>query len=221
MAKTRPGDKLNFKSEWLNKVDDLIKKPGGVNQPVFSGNNTNNIIFIKNTHSAYVEANGILGIGSSLIEPTDEEETMLFRFKKPTFEGVVPEPGVHDVRLCVLLQGLDTDEIGPAIITGSVAVQIDILDTNHLYATIASESTNDPTEVLESSPAGSVAILWANEGEEIDGTGVAWAIISLGASSVPQLWEATSSASDNIIEGKRVNSSGSLSGDEQEFWAMD
>lgn len=219
MAKVRPGDKFVPRATFLNKLDDLVNAPGGDRQQLLTGNNTPTIVMVKNTHSSFVEANGILGIDTSIINPTDSEEQLLFRSNKPSFNGVEPVPGTHEGRICILTQGLDTNEVGPAILTGFAAVQIDIIDVGHRYATIAQESANDPTEKLESVPAGPIIILFPDPASS---TGTTWCLVQLGgARQLPLLWEATSSASGNTIEGKQVNSDDSLEGDAMEFWAMD
>lgn len=210
--KVNPGDRVVFSADYVNKLTDLIEAQKGQLQGSLSGNSRPSVITIKNTLSTYVEANGILGLGNSLVEPDTDE--MTFRFKRPYFEGVLPVKGTHEYKFGILHKGLAQDEIGEATVFGTAIVLVDFINADHGYATIAAA---DETVALESAPAGPARILWASN-DESDGTGKAWAAVIFPSHEAPLLYKATADEeSTGTILARPVDSAGDTLSTDPEF----
>lgn len=210
--KVKSGDLVQLSEAFLNRLISLANAPDGRLQGGLFGGDQLNTILIQNTTAAYVESSGILGIGNSIIEPDEDE--LAFRFTQPTFEGVEPVKGVHEYKFCVLHQGLEQNEFGLATAFGSAMLQVDFIDGEHEYATIAELNS---TAALESSPVGPARIIWASNTES-DGTGLTWAHVQFPAHEAPLLWKATADAeSDDTILASRVDSNGDIESTAPEF----
>jgi len=211
-----PGDDIQFADTYINKLSGLIDNPPQQLTGINAGNAGPSTIFIKNITANFVNANGILAMGNSILEPDDDE--LIFRFSRPTFEGIEPVKGLDEYKFCVLHQGLDVNETGLATIFGRAIVLIDFIDPDHKYATLVDgESPDDATANLESSPSGPALIIWASN-DESDGTGLAWGMIEFPAHEAPTLYKATADAeSDGTILGRVVDSTGEDESTDPEF----
>ena len=211
--KVNAGQRVKLSATYLNRLTDLANTPTGNVAAALSGNSQPHLIQIKNTTGVDVIPQGILGLGDSLVDPDDDE--MAFRFGKPVLSGETPVLGTHDKKFCIVQGGLAVDEIGPAQVFGFAQVKIDILDVNHEYATIAEESANDATELLESAVRGPARIIWVATGPDSGGLGEAWALIEWPHSaSTPDLWATTSAEASEEITIKALDIDGSVGGSE-------
>ena len=215
--KVNSGQRVKLSASYLNRLTDLANSPTGDLAPALSGNSQPHLVQVKNTTSANIIPQGILGLGDSLLTTDDDE--MAFRFGKPILIGETPDPDVHANKFVITLNGLAVDEIGFAQIFGVTAVIIDILDADHKFATIAEESANDPTELLESSSTGHAFILYAETGPDSGGLGEVWAYVVLGGGAGGGIspMQSTGAIVDDTITGKKVNGDGSLSGADKTF----
>jgi len=195
--KVNPGDKVRLKAPFINRMLDLANHEDGFPQQGITGNARGNIVQVKNISDAYVETSGILAIGSSILKPDEDE--LVFRSQRPVFEAEKPVEGLHENRLCILLEGLDTGDIGPAMAYGEVAVQVEILDTQHQFATIMDDSAFDSRETLQSAPVGPFFMQWIATGEDSDGLGFAWAMCLFGMNKEELLWRTTSAPSGGEV----------------------
>jgi len=207
IPKVSTGDRIRLGKDFLNKLIDLVNSAPNEVAALISGNSRPDTIQIKNSSGAAVKPQGILGIGASILKPDEDE--MLFRYQKPVLNGVTPVLGTHDKKFCILLNGLDEDEIGPAQIFGLTKVRINMLNLDHEYARISDESGIDPTELLESDVGGPAHIIWS-AAEEI---GEAWCLIDFPVTGNPITWKITAvDEEEGTIDVRRVDTGGTLTG---------
>ena len=169
--KVKAGEKVQLGETWINGVSNLLNNPTPVRQNTITGNNDSGIILVKNVSGSFVEANGVLGVGDSIITP---DSSMEFRFDGPTFEGKLPDVNLHFGKFCVLSKELDINELGLAWIGGIRGCKINIVDAGDIYADIK----NGDSTSLESNYGGTVRIL-----DRESGVGVKWARISFSVGS--------------------------------------
>ena len=111
-SKVRSGDRVVLGAPFLNRLIDVANSPVGTVSGRKSGNNDPSIILVKNISGSFVEANGILGLGDSLITPAAPATDDGFRFNRPVIEGDNPNYETHFTKFCILLDALDDDEVG-------------------------------------------------------------------------------------------------------------
>lgn len=131
------------------------------------------IVFVKNNTGAGLDKYSIVGLDGSIISHDDNDQEFLNRI---TLSGVTPTSN-YAGKFAVLLQAVPDGAQCAAMVSGTVQVQINIINVNHKFADIGAETE---TENLESMPTGSSRIL-----SDIAATGVQWCIVALQASGVP------------------------------------
>lgn len=207
-GKPNEGDKVTLGARFLGRLIDLANKPDG-NATGISANNRPDIIQIKNTSGGAVDPQGILAVGDSIYDPADDE--LQYRYKRPVFEGNTPVYGDDNERFVIVPAGLAANEIGPALLYGITAVQIDIVDTNDKYAAIA--QTGPARERLQSVAIGPALIL-SSPGT----TGVAWCLIRWPETKRALYATATSDPSGGTLNVKLTEADGTLVGDDIEVY---
>jgi len=136
------------------------------------------VVLVENKSGYAVDWFGVLGIDGPLIaEATNSNE-----FKsRVMFTASTPDIDKHEGLFVVCIEAIPDGQIGKAVVSGVVQVQIDVTDADHTYA----EIKDDDRTMLASGASGSARILW-----KATGTGTQWAIVRLGDGSDDQggLW---------------------------------
>lgn len=142
------------------------------------------IVYIRNDLTTAIPIASILGLAGPLFKPSDSLPAFL---REIIFATTSPPSGWPFV---VTLQPLEPQQVGKAVISGAVAVQVNLTNSHHTTAVAAGLTGN-----LTSSIRG-VPMLW-NESQESGGpiSGVMWSIIALGSL---YLTDAIGKASGNI-----------------------
>jgi hypothetical protein len=174
LKKVKNGEPLRISAGAYNTFVDAAndylarKHNGGAAAPL--GQNSQNIVHIKNNTSSAVQRLGVLGISSSVIPAANEY------FKQATILlGDTPSATSHSSgRFAVTLEPIPAGGTGRAYISGQFSVKVNVTSESHLFADIK----NGDTTQLQSAESGSVSILWKESG-----TGTKWAIVRFGASS--------------------------------------
>ena len=140
-----------------------VDSPGDVRVPLPPG-----VIWIKNDSGDDCPTFSVLGVDDMLVNPNQDLDQ--FRFD-PTFVGVSPADPDHVGRFAILLEAIADGDIGRAVISGAVAVQVDVQSQDDQFA----EIVDDDTTMLESGGGGSAQILW-----KPSGTGKLWCHVRVG-----------------------------------------
>lgn len=115
--------------------------------PIGAYSNTDtNVISIVNTTGSRVDSYRALELESSIIE-SDQNDY----FSDHTFDGITPT--ADTTRLAILLQPLEDDEVGQAVISGICTVEINVTDITHTSA------TSTGSNLLVSSGSGPITII--------------------------------------------------------------
>ncbi len=172
--KAQPGQQMIIPARAYNAFVDAAMAHQ-TNVPVGGGGrmprqHLGNVLILNKT-GADLDEFSVVGLGSSIFEPTDTQKTATFK-AQVGFEGETPATASHTGKFAIILEPIADDAIGIARLSGVCPVKIDITDTDHAYADI----DNGDTGNLNSSETGAAQILWAESG-----TGEKWAIVRLGS----------------------------------------
>ena len=129
------------------------------------------IIQAKNTTEATIARFGVMGISGVIISPTDR----LNQFKeRPALTGTTPTTAGHASKFMVAQIPIRAGKTGPAIVSGTTIVQVNIVDADHEFADV---KDSDATQ-LESANTGAASILY-----KPTGTGSKWCVVRIGNGS--------------------------------------
>jgi len=113
-----------------------------------------------------LERFSVLGIDGPLFGP----DVALEEFKnRVILKGVTPVEPDHHSKFVVLLQPLQSDEVGMACIAGVCPAKLTVASAGHKFADI----TDGDPETLTTAPTGAAQILWSDEDQ--------WAVVRIGA----------------------------------------
>lgn len=158
------------------------------------------VVTVVNTSGSLVERGGVLGIDSPVITPDENADEFA---RLVLLNGVAPVAGTHEGKFVVTLQSIPDGQSGLAVISGAVAVQVDIQTEGDAFCDIA----DGDTAKLKSG-TGSARILWA-----AGTTGTQWAIVLMGAGvSAPVLAKITGVFNDYLMV-KRTDANGEVVGE--------
>jgi hypothetical protein len=124
------------------------------------------IIQVLNSSGADREHYDVLKLDGLVYSRTDNEGE--FMYGRPVFDGKAPEIGTP---YAVLLEPLESGEVGRACVAGVCQVQLNVIDADHQWADV-----DDAAYTLRTSNTGGARILWKDTG-----TGTKWAMVLLGA----------------------------------------
>lgn len=164
--KHRSGDPFRQTARFQNALVDTIHRSkaneqaiGGRSKPQFRDFD---VVKVKNDSGSDRDQYEILGLNGPLVLP--EENEVEFR-RQVAFNGVTPTDA-HSGRFCILLDAIPDGEIGRAVVSGCVAVQIKVFDEADEFADV---DDGDPTALI-SSATGPAGILWiADESSSEEG----------------------------------------------------
>ena len=142
-------------------------------------------VLVKNNSGGNLGRYSVLGISGVAFSATDDG------FKqRVVFTGVTPATNSHEGKFAILAAPIDNGDIGPAVVDGSTICQVNVTDTSHKYAEVASGDSAK----LASAEEGSAQILWAESG-----TGTKWVIVRLGNEHPDKECDYTPNADDVYI----------------------
>lgn len=111
------------------------------------------IVKVKNTSGGPLSRFQVVGLGDPIVSPTDNAQEFE---RQVTFNGVLP---TSEGRYGVLVEPLDENAVGSAVVAGVVAVRMAIGSTTYEFAQVA--GTHD---YLANVPHGSARVLWMEDG---------------------------------------------------------
>lgn len=127
--------------------------------------------FVQNKTGSDQAEFAVYGLGDSV---KSKEDAPADFFSNPLVEGNTPTTAVYTSKFGVCLRKCLINAFAPVVVTGIVAVQIDITDTDHTHADVK----NGDTTQLASGFSGSALIIWKPAG-----TGTKWCLVNLGGGS--------------------------------------
>jgi len=114
-------------------------------------------------------------IGDPVVEIEDEESALDFLDGIPMFEiAPITQEEEQSKPFCILLEPVDDDETGKAMIAGLIPVKLYVDNSEHQYAVPDTEDTSR----LKSAESGSCRIIW-----KADDFDECWALVLLGGGS--------------------------------------
>lgn len=167
-----PGQPVKHSAELWNALIDAarsnrareLSRPGG---PIESGFG-NQTIRIQNDSGSAVDRFAVLAIGLPIIPPEDSLDQFQSRI---AFAGTTPTSSTESGKWCVTLEPIPAGEIGRAVLSGVVPVQVDATAGAEDFA----EFNEDTTSCLVCDAGGTARILWLETTGE-----VCWAVVRLG-----------------------------------------
>jgi hypothetical protein len=160
---SKPGSVAPSPARKVLPIPDSAAAAGTKPAQPFAGGAT---VLIRNDSKRSLPASSILGIGGCVISPSQN----LRAFQTtPILTGVQPRAS-HESRFCITLEALEPGMIGWASLAGVCAVQIQVTDELHKFATI--DTCN--YAALISDDRGPAFILWKEPG-----IGIKWAYVTV------------------------------------------
>jgi hypothetical protein len=117
-----------------------------------------------------LDAFSVLAYGSAVVDPSADATSRLASARRPAFEGNTPAGCGLFV---VTLQPIQGQQIGQAVTSGLVPVQVNVTSTAHTRAVPVATTTGH----LDSSATDGVPVVWPRP---FTATGVQWAVVLLG-----------------------------------------
>ncbi len=177
LSKVRDGDRLRIPASTYNAFIDAAREGQNFGRTLNPFGADRNLIKIKNTSGADVDRFGVLGVDDPIYGPDDD----LAEFQgRVAFNGRLPGSPSHvgpfqRGRIAIPLEPIASGQIGRACISGICVARVNMLKSNHEYATFT-----DNTSQLESRTSGTVEIVWVESGVGA----LKWAVVRLqGADS--------------------------------------
>ena len=206
MRRARAGQKLEITAADWNDVCDMIEWARRMKSMLAAGRNSERlpagVVLIENASGSDQDRCDVLGIDSVVITSADN----VAEFKsRPVLSCITPAADYHTGKFVVLYEPIANGKLGYAWVTGVCPVQLQSIQPEHLYADI----TDADTSKLTSHVAGGARILW-----RADDDGMGWALVQLGETSLPRVYECTSAVAAGEIAVKQVESDGTLVGND-------
>ncbi len=170
--KILPGDPLVMSARMFNDLIDVSKGQNfsstGIQGPRFFRHAT--CVLVQNNSGEAVDQFGILGIDDTIIGPDDNLDEFQ---RQVTFAGVTPLVADHLGKFVVLLEPLDEDAIGWAVVSGVVQVQLSGNSSPQNWADV----DDGQTGTLAAGTSGGAQILWAEDNGDDE---TQWALVRIG-----------------------------------------
>jgi hypothetical protein len=175
MERIYPGRPVSLSASALNRTFDAADRffhkqqilSRERQQPACHGD----VILVRNETGNARQRFEVLGLGDVLIKPT---ENLADFIEHPAFSGVVPTMD-HYGRWALLLENLEADGIGQAMVGGITPLRVQMLDEAHHFA-----DAQVGLNIAGSSAAGSAQLLYIQPLAERDGADIAWCIARIG-----------------------------------------
>jgi hypothetical protein len=171
LRRVYPGQRRQITAAAWNALVDSARtvrdsgSTGGDGVDLTSGQDT---ILVQNNSGGAVDRFAVLAVGNPLIAPTDSEDEFLSGI---AFLGTTPTSSTEPGKWCVTLEPIPAGEIGRAVLSGVVPVQVDATAGAEDFA----EFNEDTTSCLVCDAGGTARILWLETTGE-----VCWAVVRLG-----------------------------------------
>jgi len=178
-------------SLWNGIMDAVEKCRSGARTqvPSFSETDQSGIVMVVNKTGAALDRFDVVGLGDPLNTPdTDADPDQFIEYPLP-FEAVAPDIDVHRGKFAVLLESLEVNGAGPAVLSGVCQVRVNVADENTVRN--CAEIVDAQSGYLRAVHHGSATILW-REG----GTGEQWAVVRLGQRSTATAFPITVTSAD-------------------------
>jgi len=207
MRRLQTGQKLNnaiTAGDW-NEICDMVEFFRRLKTMTGGGNTERlpaGVVLIENASGSDQDRCDILGIDSVVISSADN----IAEFKsRPVLSCITPAADYHTGKFVVLYEPIANGKLGYAWVTGVCPVQIQSIQPEHLYADI----TDSDTSKLTSHVAGGARILW-----RADDDGLGWALVQLGETALPRIYQCTSGVAGGEVAVKQLASDGSTVGND-------
>ena len=176
LAKVSSGDPLRIPAKVWNLVIDAVRAhlsqagPSGGSGGFASSDS--GVVMVRNDSGADRDAFNVLGIDDVEFDPATDLESFQYY---PILSGITPTVADHAGRFVVLLDPVAAGEIGRAVASGVVPVQVDVVAESDTFADVK----DGDVASLASGATGSATILWKPAG-----TGLKWCIVRLGGGAI-------------------------------------
>ena len=172
LKKVQSGDPLVIPATTFNTLIDAARDHQAQKQRTGQGHQPSfpqpGVISVMNVSGSARDRFDVLGLTGPVILPT----VNLNEFKNKTvFYGATPSSSDRG-KFAILLEPLDSAEIGRALVSGVCPARIDVTDSDHMFADVKDAEAGH----LASAGSGSATVLWKDSG-----TGVKWAVVRLGS----------------------------------------
>src|SRR6056297_1934842 len=175
--RVRPGDPFSITAAEYNRLlaaADAAHRnrlPGGGGPRTHVRNAAT--VRIHNTSADTIPIGGVVGFGSPLADPEVGDAELARFVRDSTIRTVDPTEDEHTGRVGVAIEPIAADKVGRVVFDGIVAAQVEVTQTWHRFADVATSGR----DTLQSRPDGSVQILWR---KETNATGKQWAVVRIG-----------------------------------------
>lgn len=184
--KIQPGDQIDtLSAEFYNSLIDVVlwfktsRGTGDVSRGTLSGDGPHQIVWIKNTSGSARSPGDILGYDDDALFDLSDADARNEATTTPILKGVEPEFPTHIGKFVVLLDAIDTNDIGQAILGGLCVVKLDVVNSGHKYADVS----DGVYTKLKTRAFGGAEIIK----KESTGTGDKYALVRLGQLHLPDL----------------------------------
>jgi hypothetical protein len=176
MNRVYPGRPVNLSASALNHsfdaADQFFRQQQILSRQKQQPNRQGDVILVRNETGDTRQRFEVLGLGDVLIKPTENIGDFI---ERPAFSGVVPTMD-HYGRWAILLENLEADGIGQALVGGVTATSVQVVNEYHRFADVAP----DKMDMLVSAGAGSAQLLYVQPLAEREQADIAWAIARIG-----------------------------------------
>jgi hypothetical protein len=181
MKKVKSGDPLAIPAATFNTIvdaaQDFLRRQRSIGRTPTADRPPFETVLLKNASGADRGRFDVLGIDGPVFTPTDSLEAFTNGI---ALTGVTPTAS-HAGNFAVLVEPIQTGQIGRACILGACPVKVNVVSASDPFA----DAEAGVTSRLKSGSSGAARILWKESG-----TGEKWAVVRLGnpdggASAIP------------------------------------
>ncbi|GJQ27299.1 MAG: hypothetical protein HBSAPP02_23310 [Phycisphaerae bacterium] len=177
MRKVLPGDELEIAATTFNTFIDAARDFKGRQLAMLREARRefrqSGIVLVQNTSGAPVGRFGVLQVAGPIIGPDNNPIDFQSRV---AVKGIAPTV-TRGGRFAILLEPINENEIGQAVIAGACLARVEITDEAHACADVDA----DRTDALISGHAGEAQLLWVQPAAQRDPPEIAWAVARIGA----------------------------------------
>ena len=172
IEKVRTGQNVELKASVWNSFINAANYVSSVQQSSFSKphqGGLDNIVLVKNLTGRTYPQFAALGLSDMILKPVNVDE---FKNRSPVFAGVQITTANKTLPFAILLEPLQANEIGKAMVLGVVQMQIFINKEKDQFAVPKPDSYSGE---MHSSDSGVARILW-----KAGVSGLQWCVLQLG-----------------------------------------
>lgn len=172
IEKVRTGQSVELKASTWNSFINAANYVNSIQQnstgkPHQSG--LDNLVLVKNTTGRTYPQFAAMGLSGIVLRTTNEEE---FKSRPPVFSGTQIATGNENLPFAILLEPLQTNQIGKAMVLGVTQAQVYINAAEDQFAIPKPDSYRGE---MQSSTSGIARILW-----KAGSSGLQWCVLQLG-----------------------------------------